>query len=120
MLVFYSLLLSTMDEQSLAVCLLILFLVNPASAATKDQLSTKLPLERNAPLLSSLLVDNGVVVLEVGAEALSLKRDPQGILVHGVGLLRPVAEVVCVFRECLAELLDGFRVFVEEDLARLC
>jgi len=109
-----------MDEQPLAVCLLELLLTGSASAATKDQLSAKLPLERNAPLLSSLLVDNGVVVLEVGAEAFSFKRDPQGILVHGVGLLRPVAEVVCVFRECLAELFDGFWIFVEEDLARRC
>lgn len=109
-----------MDEQPLAVCLLELLLASPASTATEDQLSTELPLEWNAPLLSSLLVDNGVVVLEVCAEALSLKRNPQGILVHGIGLLRPVAEVVCVFRECLAELLDGFWVFIEEDLTRQC
>jgi hypothetical protein len=113
------LLLRTVDKQPLAESLLELLLARLASAATKDKLPPELPLERDAPVLSSLLVNDGVVVLKVGAEALSLERNPDCVLVHGVGVLGPVTEVVCVQREGLAEVLNGLGSFVEEDLASL-
>ena len=93
-----------------------LLLAGLACTSTKDELGTELPLLGDLPLLLSTLVDNGVVVLEVGAEALSLERNPGGVLVHGRCVLGPVAEVVCVEREGLAEVLDGLGVFEEEDL----
>ena len=65
-----------MDEQPLAKSLLELLLTRLAGTATKDQLRPQLPLERDAPVLSGLLVDDGVVVLQVGAEALGLERNP--------------------------------------------
>lgn len=108
-----------MNKQPLAECLLELLLTSLAGAATKNKLRPELPLERNAPVLGNLLVDDGVVVLQVGAETLGLERNPQRVLVHGVGVLGPVAEVVCVERERLAEVLDGLGGFVEEDLATL-
>jgi hypothetical protein len=103
-------------KQPLALDLLELLLTRFARTATEDQLSPQLPLEGNAPVLSGLLVNNGVVMLEVGAEALSLKSDPQSVLVHGICVLAPVAEVVCVEGECLAEGFNGFGGFVEQNL----
>lgn len=93
-----------------------LLLAGLACTSSKDELGTELPLLGDLPLLLSTLVDNGVVVLEVGAEALSLKRNPGGVLVHGRCVLGPVAEVVCVEREGLAEVLDGLGVLEEENL----
>ena len=99
---FHILLLGAVDEQPLAESLLELLLARLTSATTKDKLTPELPLERDAPVLSSLLVDDGVVVLQVGAEALSLERNPQRVLVHGIGVLAPVAKVVGVQGEGLA------------------
>jgi hypothetical protein len=105
------------DEQPLAKSLLELLLTRLAGTATKDQLRPQRPLEGDAPVLSGLLVDDGVVVLKVGAEALGLERNPQRVLVHGVGVLAPVAKVVGVQGEGLAQVLDGLGRFVEEDLS---
>jgi hypothetical protein len=110
------LLLSTVDKQPLALDLLELLLARLAGTATEDQLAAELPLKGNVPVVSRLLVNERVVVLQVGAEALSLESRPQGELVHGVGVLAPVAEVVCVQGELLAKVLDGLGGFVEEDL----
>jgi hypothetical protein len=38
---------------------------------------------------------------------------------HGIGVLAPVAEVVCVGGELLAKLLDRLSGLVEEDLKRV-
>jgi hypothetical protein len=103
-------------KQPRSVRLLELLLLRLAALSTKHQLGPELPLVRDAPVLGGLLVDDGVVVLEVRAETLGLERDPQGVLVHGVGMLGPVAEVVCVGGERLAQLLDGLRRLVAEDL----
>lgn len=84
---FHILLLGAVDEQPLAESLLELLLARLTSATTKDKLAPELPLERDAPVLSSLLVNDGVVVLQVGAEALRLEGNPQSVLVHGVGVL---------------------------------
>jgi hypothetical protein len=110
------LLLSAMDEKPLASCLLELLLARLTGTATKDQLAPELPVKRNVPVLSSLLVDNRVVVLKIGAETLGLKGNPKRVLVHGVGLLRPVTKVMGVDGERLAKVFDGLGVFVEEDL----
>jgi hypothetical protein len=115
-----SLLFRAVHEKPLAVCLLELLLASLTRAATKDQLGPELPLEGNIPVLSSLLVDNWVVVLEVSTEALGLKRNPQSVLMHGVGVLRPIAEVVGIEGERFAEVLDRLGVFVAEDLDVLC
>lgn len=111
-----ALLLSPMNKQPLPKSLLELLLARLTATATKHQLAPELPLERDAPVLRRLLVNDGVVVLQVGAEALGLERDPQSVLVHGVGVLGPVAEVVRVEGEGLAEVFDGLGGFVEEDL----
>lgn len=93
-----------------------LLLAGLACTATKYKLGTELPVLRDLPLLLGTLVDNGVVVLEVGTEALGLKCDPCGVLVHGGCVLGPVAEVVCVEGEGLAKVLDRLGVFEEKDL----
>jgi hypothetical protein len=90
------LLLRSMHKQSLALHLLELLLAGLACAATKDQLASKLPLERDAPVLGGLLVDDRVVVLEVGTKTLGLQGDPKSILVHGVCVFTPVTEVMGV------------------------
>jgi hypothetical protein len=103
-------------EQPLAECLLELLLTRLTGTSTEDQLAPKLPAERNIPVLGRLLVDDRIVVLEIGAKALCLEGDPQGVLVHGVGVLRPVTEMVCVEGEGFAEVLDGLGGLVEENL----
>jgi hypothetical protein len=99
--------------------LLELLLHGLASASAKYQLAAQLVSKRNVPVLRRLLIDDGVVVLQVSAEALGLERDPESILVHCVGLIGPVTEVVCVCRKLLAKFLDGLRVFIEKYLSRV-
>lgn len=110
------LLLSTVNEEPLALNLLELLLAGLTSPATKDQLTPEFPLEWDAPFLRRTLIDDGVVVLEVGAKAFCLKRDPKRILVHSVGVLGPIAEVMCVKREGFAKTFDWLGVFIEENL----
>jgi hypothetical protein len=107
------------NKQPLAESLLELLLAGLARTSTKDQLGPELPLKWDAPVLGSLLVNDGVVVLQVCAEALSLKSNPERVLVHGVGVLGPVAEVVGVKGELLAQVLNGLGGFVEEHLKGL-
>ena len=97
-----------MHKQSLALHFLELLLAGLACASTEDQLTPKLPLQGNAPFLSSLLVDDGVVVLQVGTKALGFQGDPESVLVHGVRVFRPVAKVVGIesYDGCEHEL-DG-------------
>jgi len=109
-------LLCAVDKQPLAMRLLELLLASLAIAATKDQLAPELPVQRNVPLLCSALVDDGVVVLEVGTEAFRFQRNPESVLVHGVAVLSPSVKVLCVGGEALAEVLDGLGVIVEEYL----
>lgn len=79
----------------------------------KHQLSLQAPLKRNVPLRRGLLVGQGVVVLQVAAEAFGLESCPHHVLVHGRGVLGPWREPVSVLWECGLELLDGFGGFVE-------
>jgi hypothetical protein len=109
-----------MDEEPLALCFLELLLAGLTSTATKDQLTPQLPAKGDVPVLGSLLVDDGVIMLQIGAEALGLKGNPQRILMHGVGVLRPVAKVVGVEGKLFAEVLNGFGIFVEKDLDTSC
>jgi hypothetical protein len=110
-----SLLLSTVHKHPLLQGLKLL-LARISHLATKHQLCAELPLERDLVVLLHLLVDDRVVMLKVGTEAFGLKGHPQGVLVHGVGVLGPVAKVMCVDGELLAQVLDGLGVFEEEDL----
>lgn len=55
-------------------------------------------------------------MLEIGAQAFGFERAPQGILVHGVALLRPLGEHGGVDGELGLHALDGGGVVVEEDL----
>ena len=93
-----------------------LFLSWLAGAATEDELGSELPLLGDLPLLLGTLVDNGVVVLEVGTKALGLQGCPQSVLVHGRGVLGPVTKVVRVDGEGLAEVLDGLGILEEKNL----
>lgn len=88
-----------------------------AGAAAEDELGLEAPLLGDVPVRLDLLVDDGVVVLQVGAEALGLERDPQGVLVHGARVLAPLGELVGVEREAVLEVVDGVGVFEEEDSA---
>lgn len=87
-----------------------------ALLAAKDELGVELPVRRDVPLRGDLLVDERVVVLQVGAQALGLEGDPQRVLQHGVGLGRPQGELVGVHGEGGLLLLDRLRVLEEEDL----
>ena len=82
---------------------------------TEDELRLE-RLQGDVPDLAGLLVGQGVVVLQVGAEAFGFEGGPGGELVHGRGVLRPVGELVGVLGELGLEVLDGGGVLVEEDL----
>lgn len=71
-------------------------------------------------MLRNLLVDDRVVMLQIGAETLGLERDPESELVHAAGLLGPGAEMVCILRKPLTQVLARLGVFVEEDLLWIC
>lgn len=91
------LLVSAVHKKPRAKCLLVRLLVTRAARPpTKDKLAPEFPFEWNLPVLGGLLVNDGVVVLKVGTEALGLEGYPESVLVHGVGVLRPVAKVVRV------------------------
>lgn len=68
------------------------------------------------PLGLGLLVNDGVVVLKVGAQSFGLKSGPEEVLVHGIGLNGPAREVRGVEREVLGELIHRVWVIEEEDL----
>lgn len=87
-----------------------------ASAAAEDELGAQGPLLGHLPLGLDLLVDDGVVVLQVGAEALGLETGPQRELVHGRRVLGPDGEVLGVQGELALKVLDGVGVLEEEDL----
>lgn len=82
----------------------------------EDQLRLEHPLLWNVERLSGADVRQRVVVLQVGAEALGLECGPEVELVHGVGVLAPAGEAVCIDGQRLLQGGDGGRVFVEEDL----
>lgn len=109
------------DEDAVGQRLLVLG-AGLASLAAEDELGAQSPLLGHVPLLLDLAVDDGVVVLEVGAEALGLEAGPQRELVHGGGVLGPGGEVLSVKGELALELLDRLGVLKEEDLFpdRLC
>lgn len=107
--------LSTEDLESLAQILERLRTRLP-SLSTKHQLRVQLPAGRNIPRSLHLLVNNWVVVLQVGTESLGLERSPDGELAHAVGLRRPDGELVGVDAVGFLHAADDGAVFEEEDL----
>lgn len=105
-----------MHKQPLALDGLERLLASLARLSAKHQLGPELPRGRDLPLGLHLGVDNGIVVLEVGAEAFGLEGHPERELVHRRGVLGPGGEVVCVDGELLLEGVDGLGVLEEEDL----
>ena len=71
------------------------------------------------PLGLCLLVNDRVVVLEVGTQSLGLEGGPDGVLVHTAGLRGPGWETVSVDGELVLVVLDNSAVFKEEELVGL-
>lgn len=86
-----------------------------SNLSTKDELSVQLPISRDAPSLLDLIVNQGVVMLQVSAEAIRLERRPDQVLVHAVGLGRPVGEAVGVRSNVLLVLGDIVLIDKEQD-----
>lgn len=77
-----------MDEDallkgSLVLSTLVNSLAGTLGVTTEDKLSLQLPLLVDVPVSLCLLVDDGVVVLEVGGAAFGLEGGPEVVLVHG-------------------------------------
>ena len=68
--------LATVNEETLTVNRLEGFLAGSACGSTKYELRLQTPFVRDAPLAGDLFVDEGIVVLKVGTEALLLKESP--------------------------------------------
>lgn len=82
------LVLAAVDEESLLERLLLLAALVDGLASTlcvtaKDELGLELPLLRDVPVGLCLLVNDGVVVLEVGGAAFGLEGGPEVVLGHG-------------------------------------
>lgn len=86
-----------------------------AGAAPKDQLGIQPPGPGQAPGGSDLVVDERVVVLEVGAEALEPEGGPEEQLLHAGALGGPGGEAVGVRWERDLHALDDVVVLEEED-----
>ena len=86
---------------------------------TEHQLCAQLPVLRDVPCLCNLLVDQGVVVLEVGAESFLLESSPDHILVHSIRVCGPGGELVGVGGKFLLHSCDGGSVHEEEDLQEI-
>jgi hypothetical protein len=116
---------------------LLRLLTGRSLGATEDELGNQAPFSGDVPLLGDGGVDEGVVVLQVCAEAEGFEAGPDWwgcllagfwnmlmlkegdlteVLVHGVGVLSPGLEVSLVSGELLLEGLDVGGIFVEEDL----
>ena len=74
----------------------------------------RVQLAGDLPLLGHGLVDNGIVVLQVGADAGGGEGGPHGVLVHGVGVFGPHGEVGGVGGELLLQGAHDGLVFKEE------
>lgn len=108
-----------MDKEPGALDRLELLLTSIGDLATEDELGAELPVDGDVPVLLGLAVDEGVVVLEAGAKTLSLEGGPESVLVHSGSVLAPVAEVVGIDGEGLAEGLNGLGVLEEEGLTSI-
>ena len=84
---------------------------------TEDELSVKLPAGGQLPLARNALVDQRVVVLKVGTEALELEGSPGKVLLDGVALGSPTVELLSVGLELVLVLMDSVLVVEEEDSA---
>jgi hypothetical protein len=84
--------------------------------ATKHKLGLEFPLLRNVPVTLCLLVNDGVVVLEVASTAFSLKSSPQVVLGHGSRLSSPTREMVSIQSKLLLKLSDRLGVNKEQNL----
>jgi hypothetical protein len=78
-----------------------LLLPRLSSFAAKHELSPQPPLKRDVPVFLHFTVHNRIVMLKVGTEAGGLERSPERKLVHGIGVLGPVMEVVRIDGEVL-------------------
>lgn len=85
------------------------------STSTKDKLSIQGPRLGELPSLSNLIVDEGVVVLQVGTQTISLEGSPDQALVHASRLRGPVGEFIGIESKLLLELLGGVFLGEEED-----
>lgn len=90
-----------------------------AGLAAEDELGVELPAVGDAPLAGDLGVDERVVVLQVGAEALGRQGRPDYVLEHGVRLQRPDGELVAVQGVLFLHRVDDVLVLEEENLFRM-
>lgn len=81
----------------------------------KDELGVELPGDRDLPGFGNLLVDDRVVVLEVGTETLGLEGGPEEELLDGVGLVGPDGEAVGVDGELVGKFVNHGGVVEEKD-----
>lgn len=84
--------------------------------STKDQLSSEFPILGDVPLRGHFGVDDGAIMLEVGAKAFGRESSPNGVLRHSVGLSGPDGEFRGVGGKLLGEAIDNGAVGKEEDL----
>ena len=93
-----------------------LLLLRPCLRPPQHHLRLQTPRLGHPKFRLDLLIDQGVIMLQVDAKPFGFERGPQHVLVHAVCLLGPAGEFVFVGFEFFLEGADGGCVFVEEDL----
>lgn len=90
-----------------------------ARRGAEDQLGVELPVLGDVPGLLHASVDQRVVVLQVGAEALSHQSGPGDVLGHTLGADGPEGEIFRVEGVLVLHALDDGAGDEEEDLCML-
>ena len=91
-----------------------------AGRGAEDKLGVELPGLGHAPGLLDASIDQRVVVLQVGTQALGHQGGPGDVLGHAVGVDSPDGELVGVERELVLHALDDGFVDEEKHLGVVC
>ncbi len=85
------------------------------SRLAKHQLALQVPSLRNTVLGLQTGINKRIVMLKVDTHSLSLESGPQHILMHAIGLVRPLWEFVLIALEFLLEFSHPRSIFVPQD-----
>lgn len=93
----------------------------PLRQPTEDELRGQDPILAQAPLANDLIIDESIVMLQIGTQTLSLEGEPEQVLVHGIGVLAPLGVLVGIRRGMGyfgGDIRSRLSVFEEHDLFR--
>lgn len=105
-----------MNDKPLTLHRLKGLLARPLDRIANNHLGPQHPRRRNTPRILDLDIDQGIIMLQIGTDALKRESRPNGVLVHGGRFLRPAGELVGVEGELGLQAFDNRTVIKVEDL----